>query len=173
MKVLLTGAAGFIGFYVAKSLLQQGVEVVGIDDLNDYYDPQLKRDRLGELGVLDQHFESGNYYPGENGFCFALVRIDLQEQINTVFAQHQFDAVCHLAAQAGVRYSLENPTVYAQSNLVGFLNILEACRHNHIHHLVYASSSSVYGMSDQVPFTTDAQVDQPISLYEPPKRAMN
>ncbi|MFZ9673512.1 MAG: NAD-dependent epimerase/dehydratase family protein [Flavobacteriaceae bacterium] len=171
MKVLLTGAAGFIGFYVAQALLQQGVEVVGIDDLNDYYDPQLKRDRLGELGVFDQPFESGKYYSGVYGFSFALVRLEIQEQINAVFAQHQFDAVCHLAAQAGVRYSLENPMAYAQSNLVGFLHILEACRHNHIHHLVYASSSSVYGMSDQVPFTTEARVDQPISLYAATKKS--
>ncbi len=171
MKVLLTGAAGFIGFFVAKALLQQGVEVVGIDDLNDYYDPQLKKDRLGKLGVDDQPFESGKYYSGKEGFSFALVRIEVQEQVNAVFARHQFDAVCHLAAQAGVRYSLENPTVYAQSNLVGFLHILEACRHNHIQHLVYASSSSVYGMSDQVPFSTDARVDQPISLYAATKKS--
>lgn len=171
MKVLLTGAAGFIGFFVAKALVEQGVEVVGIDDLNDYYDPQLKKDRLGELGVDDQYFESGKYYSGTQGFSFALVRIEVQEQVNAVFVQHQFDAVCHLAAQAGVRYSLENPTVYAQSNLVGFLNILEACRHNHIQHLVYASSSSVYGMSDQVPFSTDARVDQPISLYAATKKS--
>ena len=171
MKVLLTGAAGFIGFFVAKALIEQGVEVVGIDDLNDYYDPQLKKDRLGELGVDDQSFESGKYYSGKEGFSFALVRIEVQEQVNALFAQHQFDAVCHLAAQAGVRYSLENPTVYAQSNLVGFLNILEACRHNHIQHLVYASSSSVYGMSDQVPFSTDARVDQPISLYAATKKS--
>ncbi|MBJ8369509.1 NAD-dependent epimerase [Citrobacter cronae] len=157
MKYLVTGAAGFIGFHVSKRLLEAGHQVVGIDNLNDYYDVSLKQARL-ELLV----------HPG-----FQFHKIDLadRESMSALFASGHFDRVIHLAAQAGVRYSLENPHAYADSNLTGFLNILEGCRHNKIQHLLYASSSSVYGMNRKMPFSTDDSVDHPVSLYAATKKA--
>ena len=158
MKVLVTGAAGFIGMHVAQQLLRRGDEVVGIDNLNDYYDPALKLARLEQLKSL----------PG-----FRFVRMDITDQtaVGEIFAAEGFNRVVHLAAQAGVRYSLKNPSAYIQTNLVGFGHMLEACRHNHIEHLVYASSSSVYGGNTRMPFSVHDNVDHPASLYAASKKA--
>ncbi|GAB2897026.1 NAD-dependent epimerase [Uliginosibacterium flavum] len=158
MKVLVTGAAGFIGMHTSLLLLQRGDEVVGLDNLNDYYDPQLKLDRLAQLT------------PFAN---FRFVKLDLADRdgIAKLFAEEKFERVVHLAAQAGVRYSLENPHAYVDSNLVGFVNILEGCRHNAVQHLVYASSSSVYGGNEKTPFSEHDPVDHPVSLYAATKKA--
>ena len=157
-KVLVTGAAGFIGCFLAKRLLAAGRSVVGIDNFNDYYDPQLKRDRLAEL--LDME-------------GFTLVQGDIADRpfMQSLFAKYRFDAVLNMAAQAGVRYSLENPHAYVDTNLVGFVNILEGCRHFSVKHLVYASSSSVYGANTKVPFSVHHNVDHPVSLYGATKKA--
>ncbi len=158
MKILVTGAAGFIGMHTAIELLKRGDEVVGIDNLNDYYDPQLKQDRLAQLA------------PFAN---FRFIRLDLadREGMAKLFADEKFERVVHLAAQAGVRYSLQNPHAYVDSNLVGFVNILEGCRHNAVQHLVYASSSSVYGGNEKTPFSEQDPVDHPVSLYAATKKA--
>lgn len=157
-KVLVTGAAGFIGFQLSKRLLREGDLVVGLDNLNNYYDVQLKLDRLRQL-------------EGEVGFSFH--RLDLEDTaaISELFAREGFDMVVNLAAQAGVRYSLENPRAYIDSNIVGFTNILEGCRHNGVRHLVYASSSSVYGANRKMPFSIHQNVDHPLSLYAASKKA--
>lgn len=174
MKVLVTGAAGFIGYHTAKALLDRGHSVVGIDNINDYYDPTLKLARLKELGVTtdlnalpDQDYTSTSF---EN---FRFIKLDITDRTNLpiLFKEQNFDVVCHLAAQAGVRYSIENPEAYIDSNIVGFLNILECCRHNNITHLLYASSSSVYGNNTSVPFKTTDNVDHPISLYAATKKS--
>lgn len=158
MKILVTGAAGFIGMHTAIELLKRGDEVVGIDNLNDYYDPQLKQDRLAQLA------------PFAN---FRFIRLDLadREGMARLFTDEKFERVVHLAAQAGVRYSLQNPHAYVDSNLVGFVNILEGCRHNAVQHLVYASSSSVYGGNEKTPFSEQDPVDHPVSLYAATKKA--
>jgi len=158
MKYLVTGAAGFIGFYVSQRLLAAGHSVVGIDNLNDYYDVSLKLARLAQL---------------ENKDGFEFIKLDLadREGMAALFAGQRFERVIHLAAQAGVRYSIENPLAYADSNLVGFVNILEGCRHNKVGHLLYASSSSVYGLNKKQPFSTDDSVDHPVSLYAATKKA--
>lgn len=173
-KVLVTGAAGFIGFYLCKALLDQGVEVVGIDNINDYYDVNLKFARLNELGILRSSAESfgikvlsGTY----TNFNFIRMNLEDREALPQLFSIEKFDAVVNLAAQAGVRYSLENPMAYVDSNIVGFVNILECCRYNKIQHLVYASSSSVYGENAKVPFSESDQVDNPVSLYAATKKA--
>lgn len=175
MKILVTGAAGFIGFHLSKSLIKSGHEVVGLDNINDYYDINLKYARLNELDVLRNEAEVFlNITKGERyGDSFQFVRMNLEDRDNlpTLFKEHQFDVVCNLAAQAGVRYSIENPEAYIDSNIVGFLNILECCRHNKIKHLLYASSSSVYGENKKVPFSTDDNVDYPISLYAATKKS--
>jgi len=158
VTVLVTGAAGFIGFHTARRLCQDGHEVVGIDNLNDYYDVRLKQARLHQLQSLP-------------GFSFRQIDIVDKQALLTLFGDHGFTHVIHLAAQAGVRYSLDNPDVYGQSNLVGFLNMLEACRHYRPEHLIYASSSSVYGANSKMPFSVDDPVDQPVSLYAATKRA--
>ncbi|MDV0595832.1 MULTISPECIES: NAD-dependent epimerase [unclassified Enterobacter] len=157
MKFLVTGAAGFIGFHVSERLLKAGHQVVGIDNLNDYYDVSLKQARLDLLA-------------SEN---FTFRKLDLADNagLASLFVNEKFDRVIHLAAQAGVRYSIENPHVYAESNLMGHLNILEGCRHNKVQHLVYASSSSVYGLNRKMPFSTDDSVDHPVSLYAATKKA--
>ncbi|HGG1861149.1 TPA: SDR family NAD(P)-dependent oxidoreductase, partial [Escherichia coli] len=157
MKFLVTGAAGFIGFHVCQRLLESGHEVVGIDNMNDYYDVSLKQARLDLLKTP----------------LFSFYKIDLAERVNMeqLFATEKFNRVIHLAAQAGVRYSLENPHAYADANLMGFLNILEGCRHTKVEHLVYASSSSVYGLNRKMPFSTDDSVDHPVSLYAATKKA--
>ena len=158
MKILVTGAAGFIGFFTAKKLCERGDEVVGIDNLNDYYDVSLKQARVKQLE------------PFAN---FRFIKLDIadREAMAELFTAEKFERVIHLAAQAGVRYSLENPASYIDSNLVGFGNILEGCRHNHIQHLVYASSSSVYGANETMPFSTQDNVDHPVSLYAATKKA--
>jgi len=160
-KVLITGAAGFIGFHLIQALLKQGHSIVGIDNLNDYYDPQLKHDRLE---ILNQNDKAENYQ---------FIKMDLADRqgIEQLFAENQFDIVINLGAQAGVRYSIENPHAYVDSNLVGFVNILEGCRHSKVKHLVYASSSSVYGMNIKQPFSTKDRVDYPISLYAATKKS--
>ncbi|AKL09749.1 NAD-dependent epimerase [Klebsiella oxytoca] len=157
MKYLVTGAAGFIGFHVSQRLLKDGHQVTGIDNLNDYYDVNLKQARLDLL----------------QSPLFSFHKIDLADRVRMeqLFVAEKFDRVIHLAAQAGVRYSLENPHAYADSNLLGFLNILEGCRHNHVEHLLYASSSSVYGLNRKMPFSTDDSVDHPVSLYAATKKA--
>lgn len=158
MKYLVTGSAGFIGNFVAEQLCNQGHEVVGLDNLNDYYDPSLKVARLKRIDYLDN---------------FSFIKMDLadREAISELFKEQQFDRVIHLAAQAGVRYSLENPFAYIDSNVVGFTAILEGCRHNKVKHLVYASSSSVYGANEKIPFSTDDNVDHPVSLYAATKKS--
>ncbi|MBK5354883.1 NAD-dependent epimerase/dehydratase family protein [Pseudomonas sp. TH41] len=158
MTILVTGAAGFIGFHTARRLCLDGHEVVGIDNLNDYYDVSLKRARLKELESLP-------------GFRFQTLDIVDKPALMALFSDYGFSEVVHLAAQAGVRYSLDNPDVYAQTNLVGFLNVLEACRHYRPAHLIYASSSSVYGTNSKMPFSVEDAVDHPISLYAATKRA--
>lgn len=158
MKYLVTGSAGFIGAKVSELLLDKGHEVVGIDNLNDYYDVTLKESRLDPL--VDNE-------------CFKFVKIDLADHnaILALFETEKFDRVIHLAAQAGVRYSIQNPMAYADSNLIGHLNILEGCRHNKVKHLVYASSSSVYGLNNKTPFSTSDTVDHPVSLYAATKKS--
>lgn len=157
MKFLVTGAAGFIGFHACRRLLEAGHEVVGIDNMNDYYDVNLKQSRLDLL----------------QSPLFSFHKIDLadREGMAQLFTSEKFNRVIHLAAQAGVRYSLENPFAYADSNLIGYLNILEGCRHNKVEHLLYASSSSVYGLNRKMPFSTDDSVDHPVSLYAATKKA--
>lgn len=158
MKVLVTGAAGFIGAKVCENLLSKGVNVVGLDNINDYYDINLKKERL-------------NSFKFNSNFKFKKLDISNGQYISEFFKEEKFDKVIHLAAQAGVRYSIENPMAYADSNLVGFLNILEGCRHNNIQHLVYASSSSVYGLNEKTPFSTADSVDHPVSLYAATKKS--
>ena len=172
MKILVTGAAGFIGFYVSKILLSKGHQVVGLDNINDYYDVNLKFSRLNELGIDKNDASKFNSLSKSKTKDFTFVRMNLEdrEELPKLFKNEKFDIVCNLAAQAGVRYSLENPETYVDSNLVGFLNILECCRHNDIKHLVYASSSSVYGLNKKIPFSTDDNVDHPISLYAATKK---
>ena len=158
MSVLVTGAAGFIGYHTAKRLAQQGQQVIGIDNLNDYYSVELKRARLEQLIELP-------------GFEFQLMDLVDKPALMSLFKEHRFTEVIHLAAQAGVRYSLDNPDAYAQSNLVGFLNVLEACRFYQPAHLVYASSSSVYGGNSELPYSVENPVERPVSLYAATKRA--
>jgi len=173
MKILITGTAGFIGFHLAKKLLERGDTVIGIDNINDYYDVNLKYARLEETGITweaeiwYQKIRS-NKYPG---YSFIRMNLEDREEMNRLFKQEKFDKVCNLAAQAGVRYSLENPHAYISSNIVGFINILEASRNNHIQHLVYASSSSVYGNNTKMPLNTTDSVDHPISLYAATKKS--
>jgi UDP-glucuronate 4-epimerase len=173
MKILVTGAAGFIGFYVSKILTSKGHTVVGLDNINDYYDVNLKYSRLNELGIDRNEASEFNTLRKSSSSNFSFVRMNLEdrEELPKLFKTQQFDIVCNLAAQAGVRYSIENPETYVDSNLVGFLNILECCRNNDIKHLVYASSSSVYGMNKKIPFSTDDNVDHPISLYAATKKS--
>jgi UDP-glucuronate 4-epimerase len=158
MKVLITGCAGFIGMHVAQKLLARGDSVIGIDNLNDYYDPQLKRARLGQLTSFKD-------------FRFELIDVANRSDMARLFEKEEFVCVVHLAAQAGVRYSLQNPNAYVDSNLVGFVNVLEGCRRQAVKHLVYASSSSVYGGNTKIPFSESDSVDHPASLYAATKKA--
>ena len=158
MRVLVTGAAGFIGAHLARRLIERGDEVLGYDDLNPYYDPQLKRDRLEKLVPAD-------------GLRFVQARLEDRDALDRAFADFRPQRVVNLAAQAGVRYSLENPRAYVDSNLVGFINVLEACRASAVEHLVYASSSSVYGANRELPFSVEHPVDHPVSLYAATKKA--
>ncbi|MDA3945445.1 MAG: NAD-dependent epimerase [Helicobacteraceae bacterium] len=173
MKILVTGTAGFIGFHLAKKLLERGDEVVGLDNINDYYDVNLKYGRLKELGidrdsVKDNEFVVSSLFPKHK-----FIKLDLadREGMEKLFKEEKFDAVMNLAAQAGVRYSLENPHAYIDSNIVGFLNILEGCRHSGVKNLSYASSSSVYGLNKSQPFKTSDHTDHPVSLYAATKKS--
>lgn len=173
MKILVTGSAGFIGFHLVHTLANKGHEIIGIDNINDYYDQNLKYARLNESGinrelVVDNLEVSSTTLP-----CYIFIKMDITDRsaMEQLFIKFKFDAVCNLAAQAGVRYSLQNPHSYVESNVVGFLNILEGCRHNNVEHLVYASSSSVYGMNKKQPFSTDDNVDYPISIYAATKKS--
>ena len=174
-KILVTGAAGFIGYHLCEVLIKEGHQVIGLDNINDYYDVNLKYARLKELGIERKDSE---VYIKENssvlhGKQMLFYRMNLEDRVELpkLFRAHNFDIVCNLAAQAGVRYSLENPEAYVDSNLVGFLNLLECCRNFKIKHLVYASSSSIYGLNEKVPFETTDRVDQPISLYAATKKS--
>ena len=158
VKVLVTGAAGFIGFHLSQRLLDRGDEVIGLDNLNDYYDVTLKQDRLAQL-------------KGRSGFSFHKLELADKENMANLFAAASFDAAINLAAQSGVRYSLKNPHAYIDSNLLGFTNILEGCRHSGVKHLVFASSSSVYGANTKMPFSVHDNVDRPVSLYAATKKA--
>ena len=175
MKILVTGAAGFIGFHVSKKLTENGHEVIGLDNINDYYDVSLKYARLKELGVSTEEAKNFGKICQSNlkNSPLKFIRLNLEdrEALPALFKDQQFDLVCNLAAQAGVRYSLENPETYVDSNIVGFLNLLECCRHHNIRHLVYASSSSVYGLNKKIPFETSDNVDHPISLYAATKKS--
>jgi len=174
MKILVTGAAGFIGFHVCNTLLQKGHQVIGLDNINSYYDINLKYDRLQQLGISKQQAAIHNSMATStlySTFKFIRLAIEDRTELPKVFDSEAIDIVCNLAAQAGVRYSLENPEAYVDSNMVGFLNILECCRNFKIQHLVYASSSSVYGLNKKIPFETSDNVDHPISLYAATKKS--
>src|SRR5699024_5469428 len=156
-KIIITGAAGFIGSHLSKRLIKEGHEVIGIDNLNDYYDPNLKKDRLKEIG--------------NKNFTFVETDLENLEKVTETFKTYKPQIVINLAAQAGVRYRLKNPHAYINSNVVGFTNILEACRHNEVEHLIYASSSSVYGANTSKPFATTDNIDHPLSLYAATKKS--
>ena len=173
MRILVTGAAGFIGAFVCKALLEKGHQVVGIDNLNNYYDVNLKYGRLDFLVIkkeqcIDHTPVNSELYPA---FQFAKIDVTDKQQLESLFNKEKFEVVCNLAAQAGVRYSIENPDTYIQSNIVGFANLLECCRHFSVKHLVYASSSSVYGMNAKIPFSETDKVDAPVSLYAATKKS--
>lgn len=174
MNLLLTGAAGFIGFHLAKRLIDDGHEVLGLDSINDYYDVQLKYGRLAELGVERKAIQYGWVTESEKERNFRFIQLKLEDRValDELFKNHSFDAVINLAAQPGVRYSLINPYAYLDSNITGFLNLLECIRHSRgIRHFVYASSSSVYGLNEAMPFSTSHNVDHPVSLYAATKKS--
>ena len=172
-KILVTGSAGFIGFHLVNALIKRGDEVVGIDNINDYYDVELKYGRLAMAGIVK---EKVDWYTETNSLVnpsYRFIRMNLEdmEELMALCLREKFDVIVNLAAQAGIRYSIENPQAYIQSNIVGFANILELARHNSIKHLVYASSSSVYGMNKKIPFSTSHNVDHPVSLYAATKKS--
>jgi len=173
IKILVTGTAGFIGLHLAKRLLERGDEVFGLDSINDYYDVRLKYGRMAETGIAGSTITYGTMvqstlYPN---YKFIQLKLEDRENIFKLFNDISFDSVCNLAAQAGVRYSLTNPHAYIEANIVGFMNILEACRHHGVQHLSYASSSSVYGLNEELPFSTHHNVDHPVSLYAASKKS--
>jgi UDP-glucuronate 4-epimerase len=173
MKILVTGTAGFIGYFLAKRLLSRGDEVVGVDNINAYYDVNLKYGRLSEAGISKKKIKYGKPARSQTYENYRFVKTDLEdkETMLALFKQERFDRVCHLAAQAGVRYSLTNPYAYINSNIVGFINVLEGCRQNHVEHLVFASSSSIYGLNTRKPFSVHHNVDHPVSLYAATKKS--
>lgn len=173
MKILVTGAAGFIGFYTVKKLAERGDEVVGLDNINDYYNVNLKYSRLAETGISKDEIEEGKLIQSSKLSNYKFIKLNIQdrEELPKLFEYEKFDKVMNLAAQAGVRYSITNPFAYIDSNIVGFLNILECCRHYGVRHLVYASSSSVYGMNAKTPFNEDDIVITPVSLYAASKKS--
>ena len=172
-KILVTGVAGFIGFHTVEKLVKLGFNVIGIDNINDYYPVTLKFDRLKELGIQSDFIRYNNKVKSEKYDNFEFIRLDITDEhhLLELFRTEKFDFVIHLAAQAGVRYSLDNPNAYIESNIKGFLNILEATRHYPVEHLVYASSSSVYGQNKKQPFAVEDRVDKPISLYAATKKS--
>lgn len=173
MKVLVTGTAGFIGHHLVKWLADRGDEVIGLDSINDYYDVALKYGRLEEAGIKrkDIYYGTGTVSSVYPNYSFVKMNLEDREPLEKLFAAEKFDAVVNLAAQAGVRYSLVNPHAYVSSNIVGFMNLLECCRHNSVKHLVFASSSSVYGLNESQPFSTEDNVDHPVSLYAASKKS--
>ncbi|SFV57599.1 dTDP-glucose 4,6-dehydratase [hydrothermal vent metagenome] len=172
MKILVTGSAGFIGFHLSQKLLERGDSVVGLDNINSYYDVNLKYARLNELGVeQDKIIDNELINSSKRNFSFIKMDLADRDMMNKLFETEKFDAVCNLAAQAGVRYSIENPNAYIDSNVVGFMNILEGCRHHGVKNLSYASSSSVYGLNKSQPFKTTDHTDHPISLYAATKKS--
>lgn len=173
MKVLVTGAAGFIGSYTVKALAGQGNEVVGLDNINSYYDVQLKYDRLAESGIEKERIADRAAVQSSVFPSYRFIKLDLtdREGLTRLFETERFDVVVNLAAQAGVRYSIENPYAYIESNVVGFLNLLECCRHYPVQHLVYASSSSIYGLNEKVPYAETDKADTPVSLYAATKKS--
>lgn len=173
MKILVTGTAGFIGSFLALRLLQRGDEVIGLDCINDYYDVRIKYGRLKNAGISQEKISYNTLIQSEKypNYRFINLKLEDRENLFSLLKNEKFDKVCNLAAQAGVRYSLVNPYAYIDSNIVGFVNILEACRHHNIKHLAYASSSSVYGLNESMPFSTSDNVDHPISLYAASKKS--
>ncbi len=178
MKILVTGTAGFIGSHLALKLLERGDEIVGIDNINDYYDQRVKYGRLQKTGIIENVEDGENIHQNSlitsktmPNYKFIKANLEDREILEKLFKEEKFDKVCNLAAQAGVRYSLTNPYAYIDSNIVGFVNILECCRHNNVKALSYASSSSVYGLNETQPFSTKANVDHPISLYAASKKS--
>lgn len=173
MKLLITGTAGFIGFHLAAKLLRAGEVVVGLDSINDYYDVNLKFERLSQYGISRQEIAYNKLVTSSTHSNYSFIQLQLEDRNNLaqLFQEQQFDVVVNLAAQAGVRYSLSNPHAYIDSNIIGFTNILENSRHNKVKHLVYASSSSVYGLNEGVPFSTSQNVDHPMSLYAASKKS--
>ncbi len=173
MKILVTGTAGFIGYHLAKKLLELGNEVIGLDNINDYYDVNLKYARLNELGIQREDVKESKLVQSSTYPKHKFIKANLEDSntMNNLFETEKFDAVCNLAAQAGVRYSIENPHAYIQSNVVGFMNILEACRNYNVKNLSYASSSSVYGLNKSQPFKTTDMTDTPVSLYAATKKS--
>ena len=173
MKILITGSAGFIGYHLANRLIKEGHQVTGIDSLNDYYQVSLKYDRLESEGIPQNDIEYNKPIQSEKikGYTFIQLQLEDKTNLENLFKEKGFDAVVNLAAQAGVRYSITNPSAYIQSNIVGFANLLECCRHHKTGHFVYASSSSVYGLNESIPFVTKDTVDHPISLYAATKKS--
>lgn len=173
LKILVTGTAGFIGFHLADKLTQKGYEVIGLDVINSYYDQKVKFGRLNNSGILENKIKYNHLVSSEKKSNYKFIQLDLEDKENLfeLCKKENFNAVCNLAAQAGVRYSIENPQAYINSNIVGFLNILEACRTFNISNLSYASSSSVYGLNEEFPFSTSSNVDHPISLYAASKKS--
>ena len=173
MKILVTGTAGFIGHFVAARLIERGEEVIGLDNINDYYDMRVKHGRLKEQGISFDTIEYGKLVESNQFDNFKFIQLNLQDKaaMDALFKAEKFDRVCNLAAQAGVRHSLVNPQAYIDSNIVGFTNVLEGCRYNDVEHLVYASSSSVYGLNESQPFSTSDNVDHPVSLYAASKKS--
>lgn len=173
VKILVTGTAGFIGFHLAERLASRGDEVVGLDNINDYYDQRVKYGRLAHAGIDQESIGYNTIVRSSRHAGYRFIKMDLEdkENLDALFRAEQFDAVCNLAAQAGVRYSLTNPEAYISSNITGFMNILEACRHNGVANLSYASSSSVYGLNERQPFSVHHNVDHPVSLYAASKKA--
>jgi len=172
-KVLITGAAGFIGYHLCDRLIKEGYKVIGLDNINDYYDIRLKFARLNELGISIENIHYNEYTQSEQCKNFAFIKLDIKEKhkLIEVFKRYRFNYVVNLAAQAGVRYSIENPDAYLESNIIGFYNVLECCKTYKVKHFIFASSSSVYGLNKKIPFSTHDNVDHPISLYAASKKS--
>lgn len=171
MKILVTGSAGFIGFYLVNELLKYGYEVVGIDSINDYYDVNLKFGRLSFAGILPKGYAKNVISIKNKNYKFIKANLEDEELLEKIFKEEKFDAVCNLAAQPGVRYSLVNPKAYIKSNIVGFMNLLECCKNFNVSNFSFASSSSVYGLNDKMPFSTNDNVDHPVSVYAATKKS--